>query len=131
MPNSEGSGPKSERIDFNSRSIVLDTFGGRQKLPDIGVPRNQFEVPALAMIVQPNGDVILRSQALDKADEVRQDMEANYEQALKDSGTKREKGSGSRMPGLGGGQGKKKGGAGSSSIQGGGGGGRPGSGGAR
>jgi hypothetical protein len=107
MPNSEGTGPKSERIDFNSRSIVLDTFGGRKKLPDIGVPRNQFDVPAMATIVQPDGTVVIRSQALDFTDEVREDMEANYKQAIVDSNSKRT-GSGSRAGGVGKGGKKKK-----------------------
>jgi hypothetical protein len=107
MPNSEGNGPKSERIDFNSRSIVLDTFGGRKKLPDIGVPRNQFDVPAMATIVQPDGTVVIRSQALDFTDEVREDMEANYKQAIVDSTSKRT-GSGSRAGGVGKGGKKKK-----------------------
>jgi hypothetical protein len=110
MPDSEGKGSKSERIDFNSRSLVLDTFGGRQKLPDIGVPRNQFDVPAMALIVQHDGNVVIRSQALDFTDEVREDMEANYKQAILDSNEARKKGSGSRIGGMGqGGKKKKKG----------------------
>jgi hypothetical protein len=108
MPDSEGKGSKSEKIDFNSRSIVLDTSGGRQKLPDIGVPRNQFDVPAMAMIVQPDGNVVIRSQALDFTDEVREDMEANYKQAILDSNEARKKGSGSRVGGMGQGGKKKK-----------------------
>ncbi len=110
MPNSDGNGPKSERIDFNSRAIVLDTVGGRQKLPDIGVTRNNFEVPAMAMLVQPNGDVVIRTQALDRSDEVREDMELGYKQAIEDSGKKRERGGNDRMTGLNKG-GKKKSGA--------------------
>jgi len=100
MPSSEGGGVKMTGIDFNSRAVVLDTMGGREKLPDIGVERNQFEIPAVAMVVQADGSVAIRSQAADKADEVRADMETNYKQALEDSGAKREPGGGSRMPGM-------------------------------
>jgi hypothetical protein len=100
VPSSSGDGPKSDNLDFNSRAIVLDTYGGVHKLPDIGVDRNPFVVPSVAMIVEPDGSVVIRDQAVDKADDVRDDMEANYLQAIADSKTKREAGSGgSRMPG--------------------------------
>lgn len=98
MPSSEGGGVKMTRIDFNSRAVVLDTMGGLERLPDIGVERNQFEIPALAMVLQADGSVAIRSQALDKSDEVRDDMETNYKQSLDDSGKKREPGGGSKMP---------------------------------
>ncbi len=95
-PSSEGGGAKSVTIDFNSRSFVLDSLGGRIRIPDIGVERNSFTVPAVAMVVEPDGSVVIRSQARDRSDEVREDMDANYRQALEDSGKKREKGSGTR-----------------------------------
>ncbi len=99
MPSSEGVGVKSANIDFNSRAIVLDTIGGKERLPDIGVERNPFDIPAIAMVVQPDGSIAIRNQARDKSNEVRKDMEANYKQAIKDSGTKREGAlGGSRMP---------------------------------
>ena len=99
MPDPNGGGAKPAQIDFNSRAVVLDTFGGRQRLPDIGVERNPFEVPALAMVIEPDGSVVIRSQARDRSDEVRKDMDTNYKQAIEDSGKKREPGGGSRMPG--------------------------------
>ncbi len=112
MPSSEGNGPKPATIDFNSRAIVLDTIGGAQMLPDIGLDRNKFMIPALAMIIEPDGSVVIRNQAVDRADDVRDDMEANYHQAIVDSTKKREVGSGSRTPGGGdprsGGKKKKK-----------------------
>ena len=101
VPNADGGGAKSSPLDFNSRAIVLDTIGGRQTLPEIGVERNKFEVPAVAMVVEPDGSVVIRSQAIDRADDVREDMDENYKQALKDSGKKREVGASSRMPGQG------------------------------
>ena len=101
VPDADGGGAKRTPLDFNSRGIVLDTIGGRQKLPEIGVERNRFEVPALAMLVEPDGSVVIRNQAIDRADEVRQDMDSNYHQAIKDSEVKREPGGGSRAPGAG------------------------------
>ncbi len=98
-PTSEGGGAKSVTIDFNSRSVVLDSSGGRSRLPEIGVDRNQFEVPAVAIVVEPDGAVVIRDQADDRSDEIRQDMASNYRQAIKDSGKKREKGGGSARSG--------------------------------
>ena len=108
MPSSEGGGPKPVNIDFNSRAIVLDTDGGRDMIPDVGVERNQFTVPAMALLVEPDGSVVVRNQARDQADDVRQDMESNYRQAIEESGKPR-KGGGSKMPGGGGKSKKKKG----------------------
>ena len=99
VPNADGEGAKSTPLDFNSRGVVLDTVGGRQRLPDIGIERNPFEVPAIAMVVEPDGSVVIRSQAIDRADEVRDDMEENYKLAIKDSVKKRAPGGGSKMPG--------------------------------
>ncbi len=110
MPSSDGTGTKLSMIDFNSRAVVLDTFGGGAKIPDIGIQRNTFAIPATAMVVEPDGSVVIRSQARDRGDEVRQDMEDNYKQAIADSGKKREPGAGGRSfnAGMGQGQGRKK-----------------------
>ena len=118
VPSSEGKGPLPETIDFNSRAIVLDTVGGAQRLPDIGLERNQFVVPAIAAIIEPDGSVVIRDQAIDRADDVRDDMEANYKQAIADSGETRKAGSGSRKAGggdprMGGGGGRGRRGGGS------------------
>ena len=106
MPSSEGNGAKSTNIDFNSRSIVLDTMGGREtgdRMPDIGVEKNPNFTPAIALMIQPDGSVVVRSQSRDKVDDVREDMESSYKQAIVDSGKKRQSGSGgSRRPGAGG-----------------------------
>ncbi len=115
-PSSEGGGAKSTYIDFNSRSIVLDTMGGREpaaNMPDMGVEKNSNVTPAMALVIQPDGSVIVRSQSRDKVDDVRRDMDSSYRQALADSSVKRESGTGgSRYPGAGGGRrggGKRKG----------------------
>ena len=86
-PSSEGTGPESKSIDFNSRSFLLDVTGGRARTPDIGGDRVQYQVPIVAMVAQPDGSVVVRSQWRDKADEVRKDMDDNYRQALQDSGS--------------------------------------------
>jgi hypothetical protein len=100
MPTSEGGGATMTGVDFNSRAVVLDTLGGREMIPDFGVERIKVEIPAVAMVVQKDGSVAIRSQAGDRSNAVREDMEVNYRQAIEDSGKKREKGSGSRFPGM-------------------------------
>ena len=96
-PSSEGTGPESKLIDFNSRSFVLDAVGGDLQIPDLGLERNKFTVPAMALVVEPDGGVVLRTQSRDTANEVRKDMDTNYQQALDDSKQKREPSNGSGM----------------------------------
>jgi hypothetical protein len=114
VPSSEGSGPTSSSIDFTSRDLVLDAIGGPKRLPDIGVERNAYEIPTIAMVVEPDGSVAIRNQASDRGDAIREDMDKSYHQAIEDSGKKREPGGGgSRMPGFGGpGGGGRRGGRG-------------------
>ncbi|WP_435017035.1 hypothetical protein TA3x_004622 [Tundrisphaera sp. TA3] len=91
VPSSDGKGASNSLIDFNARAIMFDAIGGKQSLPVIaGLERNPFVVPAVALMVRPDGSVTVRSQARDKADDVRRDMENNYRQAIKDSTKKRE-----------------------------------------
>jgi hypothetical protein len=97
-PDVDAGGVKPANIDFNSRAVLLDSMGGRDKIPDIGVERNKFEVPAVALLVEPDGSVVIRTQARDNADEVRDDMEKNYKMALEDAEKSTEQG-GSRAPG--------------------------------
>lgn len=99
VPDVDGGGVKQAQIDFNSRSVVLDTYGGRQRLPDIGVERNLFEVPAVAMLIEPDGSVVIRSQAIDRADAVRKDMDANNKLGLEDAAKKNGRMGGSMRPG--------------------------------
>ena len=106
-PSSDGKGVAPERIDFNSRSILLDAAGGRKRLPELGIPRNSYDVPALALILEPDGNVVLRNQAYDANDDVRRDMDLNYKQALTDSGKERGKGASNGMS-LMGNQGNRK-----------------------
>ena len=105
VPSSEGKGPTNANIDFNAHVILLDSTGGRQSLPTItGLERNQFDTPAVAMVLRPDGSVAVRSQARDKADQVRVDMDNTYRQAIKDSTKKRQPagmGSGMMGPGSG------------------------------
>lgn len=91
VPSSDGKGPSNTNIDFNARVVLLDSLGGTQLLPTIsGVERNRFETPVVAMVVRPDGTIAVRNQASDKLDSVRIDMFNTYNQAIKDSGKKRQ-----------------------------------------
>jgi hypothetical protein len=98
VPSSEGKGPKQESIDFNSHRFVLDTMGGFMPAPKSIGATAPFEEPAVSMILRPDGSVAMRSQPLDIADPVREQMERDYRRALKDSGKKRSSRRG--MPGM-------------------------------
>jgi hypothetical protein len=91
VPASDGSGKKSHRIDFNSRQIVLDVMGGNQPIPPLGPGLgSQLALPALSLVIRPDGTVVVRSQAVDIRDEVRKDMADNYARELKESDKKRQ-----------------------------------------
>ncbi len=98
-PSAEGTGAENKTIDFNSRSFVLDAIGGKVTIPDIGVDKIKFDVPAVAMVVEADGGVVIKNQSLDRPNEVRKDMDANYRQALSDSGKKREPSKSNRSSG--------------------------------
>ena len=103
IPVSDGTGKKSKTIDFNSRQIVLDVFankktGGYQQLPAgfIGPP---IARPALALLLRPDGSVVLHNEADDEANEVRRDIDANYKHEINQSTKKRESSTGMGIDG--------------------------------
>jgi hypothetical protein len=103
VPSSEGKGAKQESIDFNSHRVVLDTMGGFMPAPKQIGATAPFEEPAVSMILRPDGSVAMRSQPFDTTDAVREQMEKDYQRALKDSGKKRTRRRGMPgMPGMGG-----------------------------
>ncbi|MDR3639660.1 MAG: hypothetical protein P4L84_38020, partial [Isosphaeraceae bacterium] len=85
IPTSDGSKASNKTVDFNTHHLVLDSAGGTQPLPAIGINGNTFEAPVLSLLVRPDGSVVARNQALDLQDEVRADIVNNYEKEKKDS----------------------------------------------
>jgi len=102
VPATDGTGAKNKRIDFNSRQLVLDAMGGDQPLPAMsGMTGGRFEVPALSLVMDDDGSVVVRNQARDLHDEVRKDMEANYKRELEESNQNRVNRAGMMgMPGM-------------------------------
>ena len=86
IPVSDGTGKKAKLIDFNSRQIVLDVDGGWQPMPP-GFPGGGLLRPAMALMLRPDGAVIVRDEADDFNDPVRKDIESNYKREL-DASTK-------------------------------------------
>jgi hypothetical protein len=99
IPTSDGSKASNQSVDFNTNQLVLDSAGGTQPLPAIGINGNTFEAPVLSLLVRPDGSVVARNQAIDLQDEVRADIVSNYEKEKKDaqSGKKRENAYGDSM----------------------------------
>jgi len=92
VPATDGTAAKNKNIDFNSRQLVLDAMGGEQPIPAIpGLGGSRYEVPAVSLVVNPDGTVVVRNQARDLHDEVRKDTATNYTRELKESGQDREK----------------------------------------
>jgi hypothetical protein len=108
VPVSDGSGQKSKTIDFNSRQIVLDVFankksGGYQQLP-AGFVGSPFVRPSTALVLRPDGSVVLHNEADDEANEVRKDIQNNYKHELSQSTKERKSGTGTGMMGMMGGR---------------------------
>ncbi|WP_406699820.1 hypothetical protein V5E97_13320 [Singulisphaera sp. Ch08] len=102
IPNSEGSGSKRERIDFTSRQVVLDAMGGARPLPK-DIDNGRFEVPALSLVVRPDGSVAMKNQAFDEPNEVRKNVFETYKREVAESNANKVRESSSffgGMPGM-------------------------------
>jgi len=109
VPVSDGTGKKTKLIDFTTRQIVLDVDGGWQAMPT-GLPGGGLARPATALLLRPDGGVMVREEADDRLDEVRKDIDSNYKRELKESDKERENGMGSGYGGMMGGMGGMMGG---------------------
>src|SRR5262249_38730780 len=115
VPASDGSGAKSKPIDFHSHQVVLDVFmpgqspatpdsGGYQQLPS-GIVGTPVERPAMAVLLRPDGSIVVHNQADDQSNQFRADIESNYRQEVANSTKKRENSYGMGMMGMMGGYG--------------------------
>lgn len=99
IPNSDGKPASSQLVDYNSRQIVIDSTGGPQPISGVGANGAPLDVPALSLMLRPDGSVMIRNQAFDYSDPVRKDIADNYKRELEESGKARESSTG----GMGGG----------------------------
>jgi hypothetical protein len=93
VPVSDGTGQKSHPIDFNSHQIVLDISGGYDPLPP-GMLGGPIERPGLALLLRPDGSVMVHNEAEDSVNAVRKDIADNYKHELAMSKKARTPGSG-------------------------------------
>jgi hypothetical protein len=99
IPVSDGSGKKTHTVDFNSHQIVLDISGGYDPLP-AGFLGGPVERPGLALLLRPDGSVVVHNEAEDLANDVRKDIRANYKHELAMSKQVRKNGAGSGYMGM-------------------------------
>ena len=60
----------------------------------VGAP---LDVPALSMMLRPDGSLMVRNEIFDYPDPVRKDIDENYKREVKESGKTRESSMGSAM----------------------------------
>jgi len=89
IPSAEGKGVHTERVDFNSHLVVLDVMGGTRPVPS-EIDNSRFDVPALSLLVRPDGTVSVRNQVFDQTDEVRKSVDETYKKEKEDSKKVRE-----------------------------------------
>jgi len=92
VPVSDGTGKKTEPIDFTTHQVVLDVSGGDLQLLPPGFTGPPIERPALAALLRPDGSITVHSQADDEANEVRKDIETTYNKEIAESNKKRKRG---------------------------------------
>lgn len=101
VPVSDGTGKKSVPIDFNSHQIVLDIDGGYHPLPaSAGLLGGPVEKPGYALLLRPDGSVVVHSETEDYANDVRKDIASNYKHEIDMSNKKRKRSTGSGYMGM-------------------------------
>lgn len=88
----DGEGVKLEKKDLTSHQLVVDTDGGTKAVVSLGIGGGDLEIPAQALILRPDGSIMLRNQARDAADQEARDVFNANKIALADSKKKREPG---------------------------------------
>jgi hypothetical protein len=100
IPSSEGKGPTSKLVDYNSRQILIDQTGGPEPISQVGAGGSTLNIPSVSLLLRADGSVAVRNEAYDLPDQVRKDMDENYKRELKESDKARENSTGRvGMPG--------------------------------
>jgi len=82
----------SKKFDFNTHQVVLDTRGGQRPMPRLpGVNAPNFEAPALALLLRPDGAVVVRDQAVDTHNDEMKEMKDIYVTALTEAEARNKK----------------------------------------
>jgi hypothetical protein len=75
---------KTASVDFTSRRLLVDTAGGPRKVDPLKVGVAEFDAPAQALMLRPDGTLVLRDEASDVTDGEKDELVAIYEETLKD-----------------------------------------------
>lgn len=95
--------PENASINFNSRQLLIDAMGGLFPVQTVGLVGQPFEVPAVALLLRPDGSVSIRSQPTDSTDEFLDFTKRSYQLSISDEKNKKSKaGAGGIMGGMGG-----------------------------
>jgi hypothetical protein len=86
-------------IDFNSHQVLVDASVGNRSVADIGLRGAGFDVPAMALVLRPDGALVIRNQAIDAHNPEMKEMEKTYKQSLQDANDKKNKSAGPGMAG--------------------------------
>jgi len=93
-------GLKSEQIDFTSGMLVLDVSGGSRPLTVPGTV-GELDVPAMAVVMNPDGSVSVRNQAYDANNPEIEALRKEYETRVKQAQAPRAgRGGPGGMPGM-------------------------------
>lgn len=104
---------KSKQIDFISNKLVVDTLGGVKQMTRLELPgSDRAEIPPVALLLRPDGRVVIRAAAEDRADESRVEMKKSFAKSMEDANSDKAKapafgGYEGMMPGMGSGSGRR------------------------
>ena len=73
---------ESRKIDFTSHQLVVDTTGGRESLAALNIAGPALEDPVRALVMRPDGTLVLRDQARDSVDGEMKEMKDIYQEIL-------------------------------------------------
>ncbi len=98
VPNEKKDGTRAVPIDFTSHQVLADAMGGSRPSSALqGLGISNFETPALAVLVRPDGLLVVRDQAKDYSSGERDEMKDIYDKILAEAKapTKKKKGNSS------------------------------------
>lgn len=105
VPDLEKSETHRARVDFTSYRVLVDTLGGPRPINQLKVGSNRYDAPAIALMLRPDGTLVLRDEAGDATDGEMEEMKEIYAQTLKDAKPEDKQsstlmGTGMAMPGM-------------------------------
>ncbi len=91
VPDLDNQKQKSAQVDFTSHRVLVDTSGGQRAVDKLNIGPPRFDAPALALMLRPDGTLVLRDEAGDATDGEMKDMVAIYRQTLEDTKENKQK----------------------------------------